>query len=126
MSLRVAIAIGLLSGVLAIIPYVGSAAALACASTMSVLQFGVDVHLALVVGWYASIQLLEGMVLTPRIVGQSVGLHPVAVIVGLLIGGDLLGFLGLIVAVPLTAVAQVFVRDLLDAYRESGLYKSAD
>jgi len=121
-----AVAIGLLSGLLAIIPYVGSATALLCASTMSILQFGFDVHLALVVGWYALIQFLEGMVLTPRIVGQSVGLHPVAVIVGLLIGGDLLGFLGLIVAVPLTAVVQVFVRDILAAYRESALYESAD
>ncbi len=124
-GIDLAVAIGLLSGVLAIIPYVGSATALACASTMSVLQFGVDVHLAGVVGWYASIQLLEGMVLTPRIVGQSVGLHPVTVIVGLLIGADLLGFLGLIVAVPIAAVAQVFARDLLASYRESALYQSA-
>jgi predicted PurR-regulated permease PerM len=123
-GIDLAIAIGLLSGVLAIIPYIGSATALACASTMSVLQFGVDEHLALVVGWYVLIQLLEGMVLTPRIVGHSVGLHPVTVIVGLLIGGDLLGFLGLIVAVPITAVAQVFARDLFDAYRESAFYQS--
>lgn len=124
-GIDLALAIGLLSGLLTIIPYVGSATALACASMMSVLQFGFDVHLALVVGWYGLVQLLEGMVLTPRIVGQSVGLHPVTVIVGLLIGGDLLGFLGLIVAVPVTAVAQVFARDLLDAYRESALYRSA-
>jgi predicted PurR-regulated permease PerM len=124
-GIDLAIAIGLLSGLLAIIPYVGSATALACASAMSVLQFGLDIHLVLVVGWYALIQLLEGMVLTPRIVGQSVGLHPVTVIVALLIGGDLLGFLGLIVAVPIAAVAQVFARELLDAYRESALYQSA-
>ncbi len=124
-GIDLAVAIGLLSGVLAIIPYVGGAFAFACASAMSILQFGIDVHLALVVGWYAMVQLLEGMVLTPRIVGQSVGIHPVTVIVGLLIGGDLFGFLGLIVAVPLSAVVQVFVRDILDAYRESGLYGPA-
>ena len=79
-------------------------------------------HLALVVGWYLVVQTLEGFVLVPRIVGRSVGMHPVTVIVALLIGGDLLGFLGLLVAVPLAAVVQVFLRDGLAAYRRSPLY----
>ena len=61
------------------------------------------------VGWYAVCQNLEGFVLTPRIVGQSVGLHPAVVIVALLIGGDLFGFLGLLIAVPGAAVVKVFV-----------------
>ena len=64
------------------------------------------------VGWYAVCQNLEGFVLTPRIVGQSVGLHPAAVIVALLIGGDLFGFLGLLIAVPGAAVVKVFVDEL--------------
>ncbi len=122
-GIDMAVGIGLIAGALAIIPYVGSAAALAMASILCLLQYGVDVHLALVVGWYALVQTLEGMFLTPRIVGRSVGIHPVAVIVGLLIGGDLLGFLGLLVAVPLTSVVQVFARELLDAYRDSELYR---
>ena len=89
------------------------------------LQYGVDLHLAFVVGWYALIQTFEGTFLTPRIVGRSVGIHPVAVIAGLLIGGDLLGFLGLLVAIPLTAVAQVFAKDILDAYWNSSLYSNS-
>jgi len=117
-----AIGIGFAAGLLAIIPYVGGAFALSSASLLCVLEYGVDVHLAFVVGWYLVVQSLEGFVLTPRIVGKSVGMHPVTVIVALLIGGDLLGFLGLLVAVPLAAVVQVFLRDGLEAYRRSPLY----
>ena len=120
-----AVGIGVAAGMLAIIPYVGSAFALGSASLLCVLEFGVDVHLALVAGWYVVVQTLEGFVLVPRIVGGSIGMHPVTVIVALLIGGDLLGFLGLIVAVPLAAVVQVFVRDGIAAYRRSPLYAGA-
>ena len=74
------------------------------------------------VGWYFIVQNLEGFVLTPRIVGSSVGLHPMTVIVALLIGGNLLGFLGLLIAVPVAAVVQVFVREFVDFYRASDLY----
>ncbi len=121
-GIDMAIGIGLIAGMLGIIPYVGSAVALALAAGLCVLQYGAGLHLLLVVGWYALVQTLEGLVLTPRIVGQSVGIHPVAVIVGLLIGGDLLGFLGLIVAVPATAIIQVFAKELLASYRSSALY----
>jgi predicted PurR-regulated permease PerM len=124
-GIDMAIGIGMVAGMLGIIPYVGSAVALALAAGLCLLQYGVDFHLFLVVGWYALIQTLEGLLLTPRIVGRSVGIHPVAVIVGLLIGGDLLGFLGLIVAVPVTAIVQVFAMELLETYRSSALYSGA-
>jgi predicted PurR-regulated permease PerM len=75
-----------------------------------------------VIGWYLVVQTLESFVLTPRIVGKSLGMHPVTVIVALMIGGDLLGFLGLLVAVPLAAVIQVFAQDLVSRYRESSFY----
>jgi len=120
-----AVGIGVAAGMLAIIPYVGSAFAFGSASLLCVLEFGFDVHLALVAGWYLVVQTLEGFVLVPRIVGGSIGMHPVTVIVALLIGGDLLGFLGLIVAVPLAAVVQVFVRDGIAAYRRSPIYAGA-
>ena len=119
-----ALVIGLVGGLLAIIPYVGGAFALVAAATMTLLEFGFGVQLALVVGWYALVQGLEGFVLTPRIVGGSLGMHPVTVIVALLIGGDLLGFLGLLVAVPIAAVVQVFLQDALAAYRRSALYQA--
>lgn len=119
-----AVVIGVTGGLLAIIPYVGGAFALVAASAMTLLEFGLGAELALVVGWYALVQGLEGFVLTPKIVGGSLGMHPVTVIVALMIGGDLLGFLGLLVAVPMAAVAQVFLGDLVAAYRGSSLYAS--
>jgi predicted PurR-regulated permease PerM len=124
-GIDLAFVIGAIAGVAAIIPYVGGALALASAAGMCLLQYGVDVHLALVVGWYALVQGLEGMVLTPRILGGSLGMHPVVVIVALMIGADLLGFLGLMVAVPIAAVTQVVLQDLLALYRRSTLYEPA-
>ena len=117
-----AMLIGLVSGAVAFIPYVGSALALTLASALCLFEYGIGLRLAGVAGWYVVVQNLEGFVLTPRIVGSSVGLHPMTVIVALLIGGNLLGFLGLLIAVPVAAVVQVFVREFVDFYRASDLY----
>jgi len=121
-GIDLALVIAVASGIAAIIPYVGGALALGSAAGMCLLQYGLDVHLALVVGWYALVQGLEGMVLTPRILGDSLGMHPLVVILALMIGADLLGFLGLMVAVPLAAVVQVFLQDAVAAYRASSFY----
>ncbi len=121
-----AVVIGVASGLLAIIPYVGGAVALGSAAAVALLQYGLGSELLLVVAWYALVQTLEGFVLTPRIVGGSLGMHPATVIVALLIGGDLLGFLGLLIAVPLAAVIQVFLQEAVSAYRGSTLYASAE
>lgn len=118
-----AIGVGLLAGAMALIPYLGNVVAVGTASALCVLEFGFDWHLLAVLGWYAVVQNLEGFVLTPRIVGGSVGLHPAAVIVALLIGGDLFGFLGLLIAVPAAAVVKVFVDELLDAYKRSSFFQ---
>ena len=117
-----AIGVGLLAGVMALVPYLGNVVALGSASALCILEFGFDLHLVGVLVWYVVVQNLEGFVLTPRIVGGSVGLHPAVVIVALLIGGDLLGFLGLLIAVPAAAVAKVFIDELLEAYRRSPLF----
>jgi predicted PurR-regulated permease PerM len=121
-GIDLAIGVGLLAGVMALIPYLGNIVAVSAASLLCVLKFGVDVHLALVLGWYFVVQNLEGWYLTPRIMGRSVGLHPALVIVALLIGADLLGFVGMLVAVPLTAVVKVFGEEALEAYRASPAY----
>jgi predicted PurR-regulated permease PerM len=124
-GIDLAIVIGVTGGLLAIIPYVGGAVAIISATAMALLQFGIGVQLALVVGWYLVVQGLESFVLTPRIVGKSLGMHPVTVIVALMIGGDLLGFLGLLVAVPVAAVVQVFAQELVARYRASSFYQRA-
>jgi len=122
-GIDLAVGVGLAAGALALVPYLGSAFALASASILCLLKFGIDGHLLAVFGWYLACQTLEGFVLTPRIVGPSVGLHPAIVIVALLIGGDLFGFLGLLIAVPGAAVAKVFIDEALAAYRESALFR---
>jgi predicted PurR-regulated permease PerM len=122
-GIDLAIGVGLLAGAMALIPYLGNIVAVTTATVLCVLKFGVDGHLLAVIGWYVVVQNLEGFVLTPRIVGQSVGLHPAAVIVALLIGGDLFGFLGLLIAVPAAAVAKVFADEAFDAYRRSSLFR---
>jgi predicted PurR-regulated permease PerM len=122
LDVPMAMLIGLVSGAIAFIPYIGSATALVLAALLCLLEHGTGVRLLGVGVWYVLVQNLEGFVLTPRIVGGSVGMHPVTVIVALLIGGNLLGFLGLIVAVPVAAIVQVFVRELIDWYQGSELY----
>jgi predicted PurR-regulated permease PerM len=122
-GIDLAIGVGLLAGTLALIPYLGNVVAVTAATLLCVLQFGFDLHLVAVLGWYAVVQALEGFVLTPRIVGQSVGLHPAAVIVALLIGGDLFGFLGLLIAVPAAAIVKVFAQEASAAYRRSALFR---
>ncbi len=121
-GIDLAIGVGLLAGALALIPYLGNAVAVTSASLLCVLQFGFGWQLGAVLGWYVVVQTLEGFVLTPRIVGQSVGLHPGVVIVALLIGGDLFGFLGLLIAVPAAAIVKVFAQEASAAYRRSTLF----
>jgi predicted PurR-regulated permease PerM len=121
-GIDLAVGVGLLAGVMALVPYLGSVVAVTTASMLCVLKFGLDGHLLAVLGWYVLVQNFEGFVLTPRIVGGSVGLHPAVVIVALLIGGDLFGFLGLLIAVPGAAVVKVFVEEAFEAYRRSSLF----
>lgn len=121
-----ALVIGLAAGLLIFIPYVGHGIALVAGLLMGLIEYGVDYHLLLVVGWYAVIQLSENFILLPKIVGESLGLHPVAVIVALMIAGDLLGFLGLLIAVPGAAIINVFVLELLDWYKRSEIYRGSD
>ena len=68
-------------------------------------------------------QVLEGNVLTPKLVGERVGLHPVWVIFGILAGGVLFGFVGILIAVPMTAIVGVLVRFAVERYSESPLYR---
>ena len=121
-GIDLAIGVGIVGGVLSLVPYLGGAVAVVASSVLCILEFGIDWHLAATLGWYVLVQSFEGFVLTPRIVGESVGLHPAVVIVALLIGGDLFGFLGLLVAVPLAAVAKVFVDEALELYRRSSFF----
>ena len=122
-GLNFGLLIGLISGVITFIPYVGSMTGLILALGVAVAQFWPQYSSILIVlGIFLVGQFLEGNVLAPKLVGESVGLHPVWLIFALLAFGYLFGFVGLLVAVPLAATIGVLVRFALQRYRESALY----
>lgn len=124
-GIDLAIAIGTLAGITFIIPYVGTIIGICLSVIMALLKFNDILHPLLCLGWFGLVQALEGMIITPRVVGNSVGLHPLVAIVALLIGGQLFGIIGLLLAVPVTAVLQVFLRSLATYYRDSEFYRGA-
>jgi predicted PurR-regulated permease PerM len=88
----------------------------------AMLQFNDPYYLVLVVVVFGAGQLLEGMLLTPLLVGDKIGLHPVAVIFAIMAGGQLFGFTGVLLALPAAAVIMVLLRHLHQGYRGSDLY----
>ena len=116
--------IGVLGGLLSFVPYVGSLTALVLSLGVSLVQGWPNLELFflsfLVVGVG---QFLEGYVLSPKLVGESVGLHPVWIMFALLAFGQLFGFLGLLIAVPTAAVIGVVARHLIALYLKSALYR---
>jgi predicted PurR-regulated permease PerM len=121
-NINLAVVIGILSGAAYIVPYLGTAVGVVAASIMALLQYGLDWHLFGAWLVFAVVQALEGSIITPRIMGKRVGLHPVVVIIAVLIGADLLGFLGILVAVPTAAVLNVFIQDIIHRYQNSDFF----
>jgi len=122
-GLNFGLLIGLISGLITFVPYVGSMTGLVLALGVAVAQFWPDYYsILLVLGIFLVGQFLEGNVLSPKLVGESTGLHPVWVIFALLAFGYLFGFVGLMVAVPLAATIGVLARFALRRYLESSLY----
>ena len=122
LGLDLAFIIGMGAGLLTIVPYLGTMVGLAAAVLAAAFQFQDLFSMAMVLLVFAVGQTLEGMVLTPRLVGDRIGLHPVAVIFAILAGGQLFGFLGILLALPVTAALNVLVRHLRDEYTKSTLY----
>lgn len=125
-GLQMGFLIGMVAGLLSIVPYLGTFVGMALAIGMALFQFGDVLHLALVLGVVAFGQSMEGMVLTPYLVGDRIGLHPVAVIFAVLAGGQLFGFLGILLALPVAAAGNVVVRHVNDLYQHSAWYRDPD
>lgn len=117
-----ALALGLLIGVLAIVPVAGVTIGFAFSVALAALQFGSWGAVLVVVGIFLFGQTVEANILTPKLVGDRIHLHPVWVIFALLAGGELFGFLGVLVSVPAAAVIGVLTRFALDRYRCSAIY----
>lgn len=115
-----------LSGFLNVVPYVGTAAGLILASGLTFAETGQIWRIAGIAGVFTAVQTIEGYFLTPRILGGRLSLHPMAVFLALLIGGRMFGLLGVLLAVPSIAIAQVFLKFLREIYRTSDFYRSGE
>lgn len=121
-GLELALPIGVFTGLAVFVPYLGFGLGLLLALLSGLLQFGSLLAVVMVAVVYGVGQVLEGFFLTPRLVGERVGLHPLAVIFALLAFGQLLGFVGVLVALPASAVLFVGIRRARSHYVESHLY----
>jgi len=117
-----ALPIGIMAGMLSFIPYVGSTLALATALLMTALDWQGWTQVFWVLGVHAVIQGLEGFVVTPKIMGDTVGISAIAVLFALLVGAELLGFTGVLLAVPAAAVIKILLNRIDARYRRSDFF----
>jgi predicted PurR-regulated permease PerM len=121
-GLDLGLLIGFIAGLVSFVPYLGPASGVVLGVIAALVQYGDWWHVALVLGVFGIGQVIESYVLTPRLVGDKIGLHPVAVIFAIMAGGQLFGFLGVLLALPVAAVANVLLRYAHERYTHSRLY----
>jgi len=124
-GIELAVLIGMGAGLLSIVPYLGSIVGVLVAVGVAIFQFQDWLHPLMVLFVFGVGQAAEGMYLTPKLVGDQIGLHPVTVIFAVLAGGQLFGFLGILLALPVAAALNVLVRHMHQKYRQSELYNSS-
>ena len=121
-GLELALIIGLVAGLVSFVPYLGFIVGILLAGVAAIMQFHDPSILLLVAAVFAVGQALEGMLLTPLLVGDKIGLHPVAVIFAVMAGGTLFGFVGVLLALPVAAIVMVMLRHMQQVYRQSDLF----
>ncbi len=121
-GLDLGILIGVIAGILTFVPYLGPAAVVVLGGIAAVVQYGDWKHILGVLAVFGIGQVIESYWLTPKLVGDRIGLHPVAVIFAVLAGGQLFGFLGMLLALPVAAIANVLLRYAHERYTGSRLY----
>ncbi|MBI5890001.1 MAG: AI-2E family transporter [Nitrosomonadales bacterium] len=122
-GMQFALPIGIVSGMLVFVPYLGAIIGLTLATMVAVTQFDSFTGMLLVWGVFAAGQLLEGVVVTPKLVGDRIGLHPLGVIFALLAFGQLFGFFGVLLALPISAMLLVGLRHFKGWYLTSAFYR---
>jgi predicted PurR-regulated permease PerM len=121
-GLELALLVGVIAGIVSFVPYLGLIVGIGLAGLAAFFQFQEWLPVLMVVLVFGVAQAIEGMVLTPRFVGERIGLHPVAVIFAVLAGGQLFGFAGVLLALPVAAVVMVLLRYAHQHYLQSDLY----
>ena len=122
-GIKGAVALGVFTALMIVIPYIGITLGFTLAVVSALLQFGPGSEIIAVLVVYGIGQFLEGFFLTPRLVGERIGLHPVAVLFALLFFGKLFGFFGVLLALPISAVSLVLVQYLWSVYSQSSWYQ---
>lgn len=121
-GLELSLLIGVIAGVVSFVPYLGLIVGIGLAGIAAFFQFHEWLPIVMVMLVFGVAQVLEGVVLTPRFVGERIGLHPVAVIFSVLAGGQLFGFAGVLLALPVAAVIMVLLRHAHQRYLSSQIY----
>jgi len=121
-GLNVALIIGMIAGLASIVPYLGVIIGIGTAVVAAILQFGDLTSIVYVLIVFGVGQTLESVLLTPLLVGDKIGLHPVAVIFAIMAGGQLFGFIGILVALPVAAIIMVLLRHMDLKYKSSAVY----
>jgi predicted PurR-regulated permease PerM len=122
-GLEFGLVVGLLAGILSFIPYVGTIVGFVTSMGLALLQFSDPLWIGLVFAIFVVGQAIEGNVLTPLLVGDRIGLHPVWVIFALLAGGALFGFVGVLLGLPVAAAVGVLARFGVARYLQSAYYQ---
>ena len=121
-GLEFALLVGMLAGMVSFVPYLGAIVGISVAGILGYMQFHDVIHLVYIGIAFGIGQAIEGMFLSPVLVGERIGLHPVAVIFAVMAGGQLFGFFGVLLALPVAAVLTVFLRHLHQHYLNSRIY----
>lgn len=121
-GLNLAFSIGVVAGLVSFVPYLGFVVGITVAGLAVIVQFQDPIYLAYVAAVFVSAELIQGFVLSPWLVGERIGLHPVTVIFAVLAGGQLFGFVGVLLGLPVAAVIVVLLRHSRDIYFRSDLY----
>ena len=123
-GLEFALLIGMLAGLVSFVPYLGFIIGIVVAGITAFMQYQDVIHLVYVLIVFGIGQAIEGMLLSPLLVGDKIGLHPVAVIFAVMAGGQLFGFIGVLLALPVAAIIVVLLRYVHDQYMDSNLYSA--
>lgn len=121
-GLELGLLVGIIAGLFTFIPYLGPASGILLGVIAALVQYGDWKYVAGVLAVFGVGQVIESYWLTPKLVGDRIGLHPVAVIFAVLAGGQLFGFLGMLLALPMAAIANVMLRFAHERYTQSRLY----
>lgn len=124
-GLKLALIVAVIAGLASIVPYMGFAIGIIAAMLAGYFQFGLDWPLLFILIVFGIGQVIESVVLTPILVGDKIGLHPVAVIFAIMAGGQLFGLVGVILALPVSAVIVVLLRHMHDIYKDTDFYSES-